>query len=181
MPIVVVCEPPNPPFQAGPQQETLSPLARGEHLGASATSKKEAQRKERGTKMARFLLFRSLSGLSWKKKELLHKTKGWYSMLLKKDHVGGVDECRERGMNTNGRHFSSRVTSSSRRIPDWPHVSRSSSAWDQKFSSWSGSVPSCPTVNLFEKQMRRFSPRCIKTAAANEQAGITVMNARDDQ
>lgn len=40
------------------------------------------------------------------------------------------------------------VTSSSRRIPDWPHVSRSSSAWDQKFSSWSGSVPSWATVNL---------------------------------
>lgn len=67
------------------------------------------------------------------------------------------DECMERGMNTNGCHFSSRVTSSSRRIPDWPHVSRSSSAWDQKFSSWSGSVPSCPTVNLFETQTGRFN------------------------
>lgn len=33
-------------------------------------------------------------------------------------------------------------------MPLCPQVSRSSRAWDQKFSSWSGSVPSCPTVNL---------------------------------
>lgn len=44
------------------------------------------------------------------------------------------------------------LTSSSLRIPLWPQVSRSSRAWDQKFSSWSGSVPSCPTVNLRKGQ-----------------------------
>lgn len=84
-------------------------------------------------------------------------------------------------MNTNGWHFSSQVTSSSRKIPDWPHVSRSSSAWDQKFSSWSGSVPSCPTVNLFETQWDVLTAQYVKTTAANEQAGVTVMNAGDDQ
>lgn len=43
------------------------------------------------------------------------------------------------------------LTSSSLRMPLWPHVSKSSRAWDQKFSSWSGSVPSCPTVNLEQR------------------------------
>lgn len=75
------------------------------------------------------------------------------------------------------------VTSSSRRIPDWPQVSRSSSAWDQKFSSWSGSVPSWPTVNLaMTSKQRRFQHSThAATTAANEQAGTTGMSTEHDQ
>lgn len=70
----------------------------------------------------------------------------------------------------NEHHFSSRATSSSRRIPDWPHVSKSSSAWDQKFSSWSGSVPSCPTVNLFETQ-KGLIDRLVHQNSSRQWAG----------
>lgn len=51
------------------------------------------------------------------------------------------------------------LTSSSLRMPLCPQVSRSSRAWDQKFSSWSGSVPSCPTVNLKERSKVSQSER----------------------
>lgn len=52
------------------------------------------------------------------------------------------------------------LTSNSRRMPLCPQVSRSSNAWDQKFSSWSGSVPSCATVNL-NKEIRGHSIRTV--------------------
>lgn len=73
------------------------------------------------------------------------------------------------------------ITSSSRRIPDCPHVSKSSSACDQKFSSWSGSVPSCPTVNLLGHNGIFSRGGTSRKASANEQAGTTVMSAGDGQ
>ena len=56
-------------------------------------------------------------------------------------------------MNVETRRVSGRTeaTSSSLRIPDCPQVSRSSSAWDQKFSSCSASVLSGGPVKLLFK------------------------------
>ena len=51
-------------------------------------------------------------------------------------------------MRVSGR---TEATSSSLRIPDCPQVSRSSSAWDQKFSSCSASVLSGAPVKLLSK------------------------------
>ena len=66
------------------------------------------------------------------------------------------DQCqlkRTKKMNVETRRVSGRTeaTSSSLRIPDCPQVSRSSSAWDQKFSSCSASVLSGGPVKLLFK------------------------------
>lgn len=82
---MVVCYGPSPPLPpsepshtapALSKRETLSHTAQGELQDASATSREEAQKRKGGTKTARFLLVRSLFGLSWKEKEQLHKTEG---------------------------------------------------------------------------------------------------------
>ncbi len=89
MPIVVVCEP-HPPFQAGPQQETLSPLEREEHLGASATSKRGSPKKGKGYQDGQVSLIQKPVWLVLEKEGAVTQNQGWYSMLLKKDRVGGL-------------------------------------------------------------------------------------------
>lgn len=86
---MVVCYGPSPP--SGPslppalsKRETLSHTAQGELQDASATSREEAQKRKGGTKTARFLLVRSLFGLSWKEKEQLHKTKGMTACVCRR-------------------------------------------------------------------------------------------------
>ena len=68
----------------------------------------------------------------------------------------GVTNANSKGpkkMNVETMRVSGRTeaTSSSLRIPDCPQVSRSSSAWDQKFSSCSASVLSGAPVKLLSK------------------------------
>lgn len=137
-----------PPPPALSKRETLSHTAQGELQDASATSREEAQKRKGGTKTARFLLVRSLFGLSWKEKEQLHKTEGMTACVCRRGlgkgvYGGRVGRCKKcKGMLKNWEwsqlgdemnlgcmiKLCYCVTSSSRRIPDCPHVSRSSSA-----------------------------------------------------
>lgn len=82
-----------------------------------------------------------VSFLLWKGLKLLNELV--WSMPTQKDQEN--NECR------NNKSSRTEATSSSLRIPDCPQVSKSSSAWDQKFSSCSTSALSGAPVKLLWK------------------------------
>ncbi len=155
---------PPPPLSSRPPARDTEPIRTRRALGCQRYKQKRKPKERKGVpRWPGFSYSEACLACPGKRRSCYTKP-GLVQHATEKRSCRGVDEWkelddefRERGMNTNGCLLSSRVTSSSRRIPDWPHVSRSSSAWDQKFSSWSGSVPSCPTVNLFETQTCRFN------------------------
>lgn len=88
MPVVVVCEP--RPLSSRPPARDTEPISMRRALECQRYKQRGSPKKGKGYQDGQVSLIQKPVCLVLEKEGAVTQNQGWYSMLLKKDHVGGL-------------------------------------------------------------------------------------------